>query len=209
MVQRQVSDIWSRDELPCEVNLGWDRRYHSVFTCPILRQQTTGGRGGQVMAVLLPGLRAKTGESFKSNHTKGPNAFHCPHQGTFGHDRGSGSTFGGTYFAKVYCLAGRKANLQVQIDVSLYVCLYTYPFWASHVSLYVYISPMQGKCEHMVDCGAVMEDSNFLSSPPPPLPPRIGCAIYICTYYVLEVIRGGGDCPIVSSRTMSSSTSIT
>jgi len=41
MVQRQVSDMWSRDELPCEVNLGWDRRYHSVFTCPILRQQTT------------------------------------------------------------------------------------------------------------------------------------------------------------------------
>lgn len=41
MVQRQVSDIWSRDELPCEVNLGWERRYHSVFTCPILRQQTT------------------------------------------------------------------------------------------------------------------------------------------------------------------------
>jgi hypothetical protein len=43
MVQRQVSDIWSRDELPCEVNLGWERRYHSVFTCPILRQQTTDG----------------------------------------------------------------------------------------------------------------------------------------------------------------------
>ena len=42
MVQRQVSDIWSRDELPCEVNLGWERRYHSVFTCPILRQQTSG-----------------------------------------------------------------------------------------------------------------------------------------------------------------------
>lgn len=42
MVQRQVSDMWSRDELPCEVNLGWDRRYHSVFTCPILRQQSSG-----------------------------------------------------------------------------------------------------------------------------------------------------------------------
>ncbi|XP_064382046.1 E3 ubiquitin-protein ligase RMND5A-like isoform X2 [Halichondria panicea] len=41
MVQRQVSDMWTRDELPCEVSLGWDRRYHSVFTCPILRQQTT------------------------------------------------------------------------------------------------------------------------------------------------------------------------
>lgn len=41
MQQRQVSDIWSRDELPCEVNLGWDRRYHSVFTCPILRQQSS------------------------------------------------------------------------------------------------------------------------------------------------------------------------
>lgn len=42
MAQRQVSDMWThRDELPCEVNLGWERRYHSVFTCPILRQQAT------------------------------------------------------------------------------------------------------------------------------------------------------------------------
>ncbi|KAL5470693.1 hypothetical protein EMCRGX_G028698 [Ephydatia muelleri] len=41
MAQKQISEIWSRDELPCEVNLGWERRYHSVFTCPILRQQTS------------------------------------------------------------------------------------------------------------------------------------------------------------------------
>lgn len=40
MVQRQVAGVWSsRDELPIEIRLG--RQFHSVFACPILRQQST------------------------------------------------------------------------------------------------------------------------------------------------------------------------
>ncbi|KAL3864971.1 hypothetical protein ACJMK2_006611 [Sinanodonta woodiana] len=42
MLQRQVSGVWSnKDELPVEIDLGKDYRYHSVFACPILRQQST------------------------------------------------------------------------------------------------------------------------------------------------------------------------
>ncbi|XP_070540021.1 E3 ubiquitin-protein ligase RMND5A-like [Ptychodera flava] len=42
MQQRQVSGVWSsKDELPIEVDLGTDCRYHSIFACPILRQQST------------------------------------------------------------------------------------------------------------------------------------------------------------------------
>nr|CAD7402120.1 unnamed protein product [Timema cristinae] len=42
MLQRQVTGIWNgKDELPIEIDLGQDSRYHSVFACPILRQQST------------------------------------------------------------------------------------------------------------------------------------------------------------------------
>jgi hypothetical protein len=42
MQQRQVTGIWNgKDELPIEIDLGQDRRYHSMFACPILRQQST------------------------------------------------------------------------------------------------------------------------------------------------------------------------
>lgn len=42
MQSKQVMGIWSgRDELPIEIDLGPDNRYHSVFACPILRQQST------------------------------------------------------------------------------------------------------------------------------------------------------------------------
>ena len=43
MAQRQVSDVLSHhNELPCEIQLSWNHRFHSIFTCPILRQQTSG-----------------------------------------------------------------------------------------------------------------------------------------------------------------------
>lgn len=42
MQQRQVSAVWNaKDELPIEIELGSDCRYHSVFACPILRQQVS------------------------------------------------------------------------------------------------------------------------------------------------------------------------
>lgn len=42
MAARQCTDVWSaKDELPIEIDLGKDCRYHSIFACPILRQQTT------------------------------------------------------------------------------------------------------------------------------------------------------------------------
>lgn len=42
MMQRQVTGIWNgKDELPIEIDLGNDNRYHSMFACPILRQQST------------------------------------------------------------------------------------------------------------------------------------------------------------------------
>ncbi|KAG5867882.1 hypothetical protein JTB14_035475 [Gonioctena quinquepunctata] len=42
MMQRQVTGIWNgKEELPIEIDLGTEARYHSVFACPILRQQST------------------------------------------------------------------------------------------------------------------------------------------------------------------------
>ncbi|XP_013415878.1 protein RMD5 homolog A [Lingula anatina] len=41
MQQRQCTGVWSaKDELPVEIDLGPERRYHSIFACPILRQQS-------------------------------------------------------------------------------------------------------------------------------------------------------------------------
>lgn len=40
MVQRQVTGMWNaKDELPIEIDVGREYRYHSIFACPILRQQ--------------------------------------------------------------------------------------------------------------------------------------------------------------------------
>ncbi|XP_078588339.1 LOW QUALITY PROTEIN: E3 ubiquitin-protein ligase RMND5A-like [Branchiostoma floridae x Branchiostoma japonicum] len=42
MKQRQCTNVWNqKDELPIEIDLGGETRYHSIFACPILRQQTT------------------------------------------------------------------------------------------------------------------------------------------------------------------------
>ena len=42
MQQRQVAGVWNKnDELPIEIDVGPNSRYHSIFACPILRQQTT------------------------------------------------------------------------------------------------------------------------------------------------------------------------
>ncbi len=41
MQQTQVGHILNKDELPIEIDLGQTCRFHSVFTCPILRQQST------------------------------------------------------------------------------------------------------------------------------------------------------------------------
>lgn len=44
MQQRQVAGVWNaKDELPVEIDVGPNARYHSIFACPILRQQTTDG----------------------------------------------------------------------------------------------------------------------------------------------------------------------
>ncbi|RNA39808.1 RMD5 -like protein [Brachionus plicatilis] len=41
MQQTQCGHILSKDELPIEIEIGQNYRFHSVFSCPILRQQTT------------------------------------------------------------------------------------------------------------------------------------------------------------------------
>lgn len=42
MVKNAVSGVWSgRNELPIEIDLGPEHRYHSTFTCPILKQPST------------------------------------------------------------------------------------------------------------------------------------------------------------------------
>lgn len=42
MQQRQVTGVWNtRDELPIEIELGRKCHFHSVFACPILRQQSS------------------------------------------------------------------------------------------------------------------------------------------------------------------------
>ncbi|XP_064602165.1 E3 ubiquitin-protein ligase RMND5A-like [Liolophura sinensis] len=42
MQARQCSNVWSaKDELPVEIDLGSEYRFHSIFACPILRQQSS------------------------------------------------------------------------------------------------------------------------------------------------------------------------
>lgn len=42
MMSRQVTGIWNgRDELPIEIDLDPEHRFHSIFACPILRQQSS------------------------------------------------------------------------------------------------------------------------------------------------------------------------
>ncbi|RUS89327.1 hypothetical protein EGW08_002934 [Elysia chlorotica] len=42
MQSRQVAGVWSsKEELPVEIDLGQEYRYHSIFACPILRQQSS------------------------------------------------------------------------------------------------------------------------------------------------------------------------
>lgn len=42
MQSRQVMGIWTgRDELPIEIEVEPENRYHSIFACPILRQQSS------------------------------------------------------------------------------------------------------------------------------------------------------------------------
>ena len=41
-VMLQHAGVWgAKDELPIEIDLGANSRYHSIFACPILRQQTS------------------------------------------------------------------------------------------------------------------------------------------------------------------------
>jgi len=41
MQAKQCSGVWSsKDELPVEIDVGAECRYHSIFACPILRQQS-------------------------------------------------------------------------------------------------------------------------------------------------------------------------
>eukprot|EP00118_Oscarella_pearsei_P017199 m.169595 g.169595 ORF g.169595 m.169595 type:complete len:410 (+) comp39004_c0_seq4:354-1583(+) len=42
LCQRQVHDMWNAmDELPIEIEVGSEHHYHSVFACPIMKQQST------------------------------------------------------------------------------------------------------------------------------------------------------------------------
>ncbi|VVC34576.1 Zinc finger, RING/FYVE/PHD-type,CTLH/CRA C-terminal to LisH motif domain,LIS1 homology motif,CRA [Cinara cedri] len=42
MIQRKVNGIWNeKDELPVEIDLSLEHRYHSMFACPILKQQSS------------------------------------------------------------------------------------------------------------------------------------------------------------------------
>lgn len=42
MHQRQVASVWTaKDELPIEIDLGRKRHFHSIFACPILKQQSS------------------------------------------------------------------------------------------------------------------------------------------------------------------------
>ncbi|XP_076460917.1 E3 ubiquitin-protein ligase RMND5A-like [Babylonia areolata] len=42
MMQRHVAGVWSnKEELPVEIDLGHEYHFHSIFACPILRQQSS------------------------------------------------------------------------------------------------------------------------------------------------------------------------
>lgn len=41
MQARKVTNVWNcRDELPIGIDLGKEKQYHSIFSCPILKEQS-------------------------------------------------------------------------------------------------------------------------------------------------------------------------
>ncbi|KAH0519253.1 Protein RMD5-like protein A [Microtus ochrogaster] len=61
--QRQCTGVWNqKDELPIEVDLGKKCWYHSIFACPILRQQTTDNNPPMKLSQTMssPNLRHPT-----------------------------------------------------------------------------------------------------------------------------------------------------
>ncbi|XP_039282435.1 E3 ubiquitin-protein ligase RMND5A isoform X1 [Nilaparvata lugens] len=73
MQQRQVAVIWNgKEELPIEIDLGRDSRYHSVFACPILRQQSSD---------LNPPMRLVCGHVISRDalNKLGTNKLKCPY----------------------------------------------------------------------------------------------------------------------------------
>jgi len=75
MAARQCTDVWSaKDELPIEIDLGKDCRYHSIFACPILRQQTT--RNNPPVRLICGHVISKDALNKLSN---GNNRLKCPY----------------------------------------------------------------------------------------------------------------------------------
>merc|ERR1739838_573340 len=75
MAARQCTDVWSaKDELPIEIDLGKDCRYHGIFACPILRQQTT--RNNPPVRLICGHVISKDALNKLSN---GNNRLKCPY----------------------------------------------------------------------------------------------------------------------------------
>ncbi|XP_071946939.1 E3 ubiquitin-protein ligase RMND5A-like [Antedon mediterranea] len=74
MQQRQCTGVWcSNDELPIEIDLGNEYRYHSLFACPILRQQSTENN---------PAMRLACGHAISRdslNKLSNGNKIKCPY----------------------------------------------------------------------------------------------------------------------------------
>ncbi|CAB0019268.1 unnamed protein product [Nesidiocoris tenuis] len=78
MQQRQVSGIWAgKDELPIEIDLGDDKRFHSIFACPILKQQSTESNPPMRLVCGHVISRDALGKLAQGNKLKCP---YCPHE---------------------------------------------------------------------------------------------------------------------------------
>lgn len=74
MQQRQVEGMWSaKEELPVEIDLGKEFRFHSIFACPILRQQC--GRSNPPMRLSCGHVISKDALERLSNGNK----LKCPY----------------------------------------------------------------------------------------------------------------------------------
>eukprot|EP00794_Sanderia_malayensis_P005489 gene5489-6174_t len=74
MKQRQCSGVWSsKEELPVEIEVGDEYRFHSIFACPILRQQC--GRTNPPMRLICGHAISKDA----LNKLVGGNKLKCPY----------------------------------------------------------------------------------------------------------------------------------